>query len=277
MWSLRLVVSLAPLVAAGSLGTEMTGSLNASRMDYADCVDLDSGHAINSSDPNAWPCVRVSYGAGTWTNIPKFPNLLGKTLKVTLDLSAVGCRFVLAFQMVDSDHAGGQYCDGQSGDPCVEVDFMEANQYVWGTTIHAGAVQGGWKGGIAGGYGGDRRGMDGYGVHAANVDTAVPIDVNWGFPTDGDGNLKYIFVGVYQHGSYTPKATFTVGAGQDLRDVTDALRRGMTPGFSYWSTGAGGVPWFDQPNCNYRDQDQPAYFSNWQLLSGALDMEIVLM
>jgi len=269
MWSLRLVLSLAPVVLAGAVDAQVNSSLGASRLDGAECVDMDSGHAITSSDPNAWPCVKVSYGAGTWTNIPKFPNLLGKVLKVTLDLSAVGCRFNLAFQMVDSDHAGGKYCDGQSGDPCVEVDFLEANEHVWGTTIHAGAVQGGWKGGTAGGFGGDRHGMDGYGVHAGGVDTSVPIDVNWAFPTDRDGNLKHIFVAFYQHGSYTPRATFTVGAGQDLHQVADALRRGMTPGFSYWSTGAGGVSWFDQPNCNYYYPGQPAYFSNWQLL----DME----
>merc|ERR1719193_1359734 len=145
MWSLRLVWSLAMVAVRCSLGAKESRSLTEPGLDRADCVDLNSGFAINSSDPNAWPCVKVSYGAGTWTNIPKFPNLLGKTLKVTLDLSAVGCRFVLAFQMVDSDHAGGKYCDGQSGDPCVEVDFMEANEHVWGTTIHAGAVQGGWK------------------------------------------------------------------------------------------------------------------------------------
>eukprot|EP00929_Paragymnodinium_shiwhaense_P113491 TRINITY_DN81787_c0_g1_i1.p1 TRINITY_DN81787_c0_g1~~TRINITY_DN81787_c0_g1_i1.p1 ORF type:complete len:278 (+),score=56.13 TRINITY_DN81787_c0_g1_i1:102-935(+) len=277
MWSRCLILSLAPAAVVASVNTDLNEEVNATQLDYSNCVDLDQGHAIHSGDPNQWPCVKVSNGAGTWTNIPKFPNLLGKTLKVTVDLSAVGCRMNLAFQMVDSGHAGGRYCDGQSGSPCVEVDFMEANEHVWGSTIHAGAVHGGWKGGTAEGYGGDRSGMWNYGPNAANVNTKVPIDVNWGFPTDGNGNLKGIWVSFYQYGSTTPKASFMVGGGQDLHEVTDALRRGMTPGISYWDTGAGGQPWFDQPNCNYHYPGQPAYFSKWMLVDGALDMETVLV
>lgn len=237
------------------------------------CVGLDSGFAFHNNDVNNWPCVKVERGASTWTNIPRLPNMLDKTLKVTVDLSDVGCRNVLAFQMVDSAHNGGNYCDGQYDDPCVEIDFLEANEHVWGTNIHAGGMPGGWKNGIAKGYGGDRSGMWNYGVDGGNVNTKYPIDVNYNFPTDSDGNLMYIRVTMYQFGNTQPKAEFRLGEGQTegLKQTTWALRAGMAPGFSYWDTegmGSGGVSWYDKDQCNYFYPGAPAYFSQWQLLDG---------
>lgn len=246
-------------------------------LDPLGCVDLNSGYAITTSDVNKWPCVKVSRGAGTLNHIPRFPNLLGKLLKVTVDLSAVGCRWNLAFQMVDSLANGGNYCDGQSANPCVEVDFMEANEHVWGTTLHAGSVQGGWKGGYAKGFGGDRQGMWNYGRNSGNVNTKHPIDLNIGFPTDSAGNLKYLFIGLYQDGDTHPKATMTLNGG-GMAEVSKAIRRGMLPGFSLWHVGA--TNWFDGPNCNYDYPSNPAFFSNWQLVddlgSLASDSEIVV-
>jgi hypothetical protein len=254
-------------VAAANADGFLSRALNSS-FDPSGCVDLDSGHAFHDNDVNNWPCVKVSDGAGTWNNIPTLPNVLGMTLKVTVDLSAVGCRNVLAFQMVDSSHAGGEYCDGQSADPCVEIDFMEANEHVWGTNIHAGAMPGGWKNGLAKGYGGDRGGLFNYGVDQINVNTKYPIDLNIGFPTDENGNLKYLEVAMYQFGDPSPKAWFSLGDGQPegLQQTTEAIKRGMLPGFSYWNTGEAGVSWYDGPNCNYYYPGQPAYFSNWQLV-----------
>jgi hypothetical protein len=230
-----------------------------------DCVDLNSGHAITTTDINQYPrCIKVSLGAGTTNVIPRWPNLLGKTIKVTLDISKVGCRNVLAFQMVDSK--GGPYCDGSGkfGPTCAEIDFLEANEHVWGSTIHD--AEGGYPGGYAKGYGGNRQGLWNYGPGGVNVDTSYPIDLNIAFPTDSNGNLQYIFFGMYQKGDTHPKATFTLGEGHNLQELTDGIRRGMLPGFSYWHEPAGGLDWFDKNNCNYDYPGAPAYFSNWQVV-----------
>jgi len=243
-----------------------------STFNASNCVDLNSGYAFKDNDINSWPCVKVSRGAGTLNHIPRLGNILGKTWKVTVDISKVGCRNVLAFQMVDSLHNGGNYCDGQSPDPCVEIDFMEANEHVWGSTIHAGDVPGGWKGGSAKGYGGNRQGLWNYGVDQANVNTRYPIDVNFGFPTDGNGNLKYILVAMFQFGNTSPKAVFTLD-GINLQETSDAIRRGMLPGFSYWNTDVNGVDWYDKNQCNYWYPGAPAYFSNWQLVDSAMTLE----
>jgi len=260
----RTCVAVGSIFASGVVALDVR--LNGTASPPSGCVDLDQGHAFKSNDVNTWPCVKVSDGAGTWTNIPKLPNILGKMLKVTVDLSDVGCRNNLAFQAVDADRNGGQYCDGQSGDPCVELDFMEANEHVWGSTIHAGSIPGGWKGGDAKGFGGDRSGMWNYGVNGGNVDTKKPIDLNVGFPVDGSGNLQYMSISMYQDGQQ--KAWFSVGeeSPNGLREVADAVRRGLYIGFSYWSTGADGVDWFDKPNCNYYYPGAPAYFWDWKLV-----------
>lgn len=241
------------------------------------CVDLNSGYALTTNDINQWPCVIISRNAGTLNHIPRWPNLLGKTIKVTVDLSAVGCRWNVAFQMVDSLANGGNYCDGQSGKhggkPCVEVDFMEANEHVWGTTIHAGSEQGGWQNGYAKGYGGNRQGMWNYGVNGGNVNTKHPIDLNIGFPVDSNGNLKSIFIGLYQDGDTHPKATMTLDGG-GMAEVGNAIRRGMLPGFSLWHVGE--VDWWDKPNCNYDYPSNPATLSKWQLVDNTDEIHVLV-
>jgi hypothetical protein len=204
--------------------------------------------------------------------------MLGKTLKVTVDLSAVGCRWNLAFQAVDGKANGGNYCDGNCQPSgrcpfnCVELDFMEANQHVWGTNIHAGNGAGGWNNGYAKGYGGDRSGMWNYGPYGGNVNTKIPIDLNVGFPKDGNGDLASLFIGMYQGGDPHPKATMSLNDGGGMHQVSDAIRAGLLPGFSLWHVGS--TNWYDGPNCNYDYPSGDAYFYNWQLVDGVEGFEI---
>lgn len=247
---------------------------------------LDWGKAFQTPDVNTWPGVEVPYGCGTDTNMPQLPSLLDRTLHWTVDLSKVGCRNVLAFQAVDASVNDGCYCDGnslQSRDddpyspgncrgplntehqPCVELDFMEANRYVWATTVHAGGVPGGWKEGHAGGHGAQRIGMTSaqYGPGSEVIDTNHPFQVSMHFPTDGS-SLHGINVTLTQ----TEQVQFWVGQGDDLSEVYAALQRGVTPGFSYWSN-AEGMDWYDADDCqDAQAQSEPSYYYEWGLTEG---------
>jgi len=247
-----------------------------------------------------WPAVEVADGAGTDANIPALPGLLDKTLGFTVDLSGVGCRSVLAFQMVDASINGGCYCDGNSlqarGDdphspgncigpfnnaadrqPCVEIDMMEANQYVWHSTIHAGELgdgTDGWKHGVGEGKGGAEEGSlksSDYLPGGTVIDTALPIAVRVAFPSTGGGELKGMRVSLSQGDRLGATAEFWVAKGMNLTAVRQALQRGMTPGFSYWSTGAGGAYWYDGPNCHVEAAARvngPATFWDWHIADG---------
>jgi len=234
----------------------------------------------------------MQYGAGTDANIPALPNMLDRSLHFTVDLSNAGCRNVVAFQAVDAKRNNGCYCDGnslhardddpyspgnckgplnQQGAPCVELDFLEANTYVWATTIHAGKVPGGWKGGDAAGRGGSRQGVrqDQYGPGSSVINTKKPIDVTIAFPSDGNGNLRGIKVTLAQNGQ---QVDFTAGVGADLSEATAAVKRGVTPGFSYWSSPTG-MPWYDGNDCHdYQGQGGSVTFSNWAIGSAASSM-----
>lgn len=247
---------------------------------------LDWGKVFKTPDVNAWPAVAVPYGSGTDTNMPQFPSLLDKTLHWTVDLSKVGCRNVLAFQAVDAAVNSGCYCDGNSlqarGDdpyfpgsclgplndmhqPCVELDFMEANRYVWATTIHAGGVPGGWKEGHAAGHGAHRIGMSSlqYGPGSSVINTDHPFQVTMHFPTNGS-QLRGINVTLTQ----IQQVQFWVGQGDDFSEIYAALQRGISPGFSYWSS-ADAMDWYDAGDCQ-DDQAEglPASYYAWGLTQG---------
>jgi hypothetical protein len=218
--------------------------------------------------------------------MPQLESLLDRTLHWTVDLSKVGCRNVLAFQAVDAAVNDGCYCDGnslQSRDddpyspgncrgplnsmhqPCVELDFMEANRYVWATTIHAGNVPGGWSEGHAGGHGAQRVGMSStqYGPGSDFIDTNHPFRVSMHFPTDGS-SLHGINVTLTQ----TQQVQFWVGQGDDLSEVYAALQRGVAPGFSYWSN-ADGMDWYDADDCqDDQAESEPAYYYEWGVTEG---------
>lgn len=112
-----------------------------------------------------------------------------------------------------------------------------------------------------------------YGVNGGNVNTKHPIDLNIGFPVDSNGNLKSIFIGLYQDGDTHPKATMTLNGG-GMAEVGNAIRRGMLPGFSLWHVGE--TNWWDKPNCNYDYPSGSASFSNWQLVDNAAETHVMV-
>lgn len=252
-------------------------------------VELNWGKAFPSSDVSSWPAVHVPYGCGTDANMPSI-DVLGKTLHFTVDLSSAGCRNVLAFQAVDAKRNNGCYCDGnslsarsddpyypgnctgplnQQHQPCVELDFMEANKYVWATTIHAGNVPGGWQSGDAGGRGATRSGIAAwqYGPGSSVIDTDHAFDVSIGFP-EGQG-LK---VSLKQNGN---GVSFNVGAGADMSQVTEALKRGVTPGFSYWNS-PDGMSWYDLNDCHkFAGNGGVATYSQWSVSDGVSSDHLV--
>jgi hypothetical protein len=243
-----------------------------------------------------WPSVLVTLGAGTDTVIPVMGNLLGNTLRYDVNISGVGCRQVVAFQLVDSGRNKGCYCDGNlrraradnpiapgnctgplndpiNPQPCLEIDIMEANQYVWGSTIHVGNNAKEFKKGIGAGRGGDRKEvpLESYGPGSSLIDTSAgPIHVEISFPMRG-GSLEGVRVTLSQSSRPSAEVEFWVARGSHLLPlVEEALRRGMTPGFSYWNSSARGYGWYDRRDCNLTMpiKQDPAMFMNFEILQG---------
>ena len=72
--------------------------------------------------------------SGTWTSF----HVLGNTLSWTVDLSNVPCGLNATFYSVVLQN-GQSYRDACATFPSTtELDFMEANQYAWHTTLHRG-------------------------------------------------------------------------------------------------------------------------------------------
>merc|ERR1712228_469955 len=104
-----------------------------------------------------------------------------------------------------------------------------------------------------------------YGPGSGTINTQAPFDVEIGFPTGGSGSLQGIKVILSQG---VQNVDFTSGAGADLSEATAALKRGVTPGFSYWSPQSG-MDWFDGRDCSdWHGTGGQVTFSNWAISDG---------
>lgn len=174
-------------------------------------------------------------------------NLLGKTFTYTVDLSGAvcGCNAALYLTAMRwNEHAStcsDYYCDANSvcGESCAEIGLQEANQYAWHSTLHTKYDHVGLKCGYGGGFGwnGPRDwGSDDYGPGAKCIDTTKPFNAAHSFPLDSTGTLAALVVELSQVTSgvecklKTQIANY-VGNGE----LTEVLKRGVTPVVSYWS------------------------------------------
>lgn len=198
-------------------------------------------------------CVEGDYQQAHYAKV----NLLGKTMSWTTDVSGTGCGCNAALyltSMAQSSAPGGCkgdfYCDAMNvcGVPCAELDLQEANQYSWMSTLHAfNPIAGPDSLGVARGYGGSigepsRRDWTDkeYGPGGKCIDTSKPFKVAVSFPTDAQGNLTAMQIKLTQAGQPCSLSSsvneYTKGGHKPMSELTDALRQGMTPVVSYWSS-----------------------------------------
>jgi hypothetical protein len=176
--------------------------------------------------------------------------LLGKTMRYTVDLSGAGCGCNAAFYLTSMRQNTRQsecfdyYCDANNvcGESCAEIDIQEGNMFAWHSTMHTSHD----SGGKLAGWGGGAMDFDGtkYGPGAACIDTRKPFHVEASFPVDTAGSLAAMEVTLTQVGSACP-VTAVVGDYQGMAEMTKALREGMTPIVSFWKSDD--MLWLDGP------------------------------
>ncbi|CAK0836139.1 unnamed protein product, partial [Prorocentrum cordatum] len=174
------------------------------------------------------------------------PNLLGKTLRFTVDLRGAGCGCDAMVYLTAMGRGKGaskcpdHYCDANvaCGEACAEVDIMEANQRAWHSTLHSSRD----KSGASAGFGGGGAGWSGprdwtaeqYGPRGTCIDTTRPFGVAASFPVGDGGLLAAMHVALSQDGQSCP-LSISIAGYKDSRDIMEALSAGMTPVVSYWA------------------------------------------
>jgi len=183
-------------------------------------------------------------------------NMLGKVMSWTADISGTGCGCNTAVYLVSMPQNNNRskcydyYCDAMSvcGVPCGEIDLQEANMFSWMSTLHAYSPKLHLADGLgtAIGYGGSlgeppRRDFTDtdYGPGAGCIDTSKPFDVAVSFPVNDAGGLAAMTTALTQ-GNCTIKASIKkyreLKHADPMAEITEALKAGMTPTISYWSS-----------------------------------------
>lgn len=185
--------------------------------------------------------------AGTYNNKQYLAlNLLGKKMRFTVNLVGAGCGCNAALYLV-SMHQNEQpsecsdyYCDANNvcGVSCAEIDIMEANQYAWHSTLHTSQDHSGKGGGYGGGFGyngpRDWTGSE-YGPSGSCIDTNKPFNVTASFPATTSGELASMDIVLSQTGHACQVKT-SINTYDGMAELSQALRAGMTPVMSYWSS-----------------------------------------
>jgi len=273
---------------------------------FADSLDVP-GYGHVSLVPNGWPDETAPYAwvsgsevvapmgsrtyfadrctAGNYSNEQYLSlNLLGKTMRYTVDLSGAGCGCNAALYMVSmrqnqqmGECGNDYYCDANSvcGVACAEIDTMEANTRAFHATLHARDDHAG----VGRGYGGGGSNWDGprdwgkedYGPGGRCVDTSRAFDVAVSFPTDSQGQAWGVKVELSQEGKPCP-LTATVAGYERMGELNSALQAGMTPVVSYWKDddmlwldGAGGDGQGACPEDRPEDCGPSVSFSNFRV------------
>jgi len=197
-------------------------------------------------------------------------NLLGRTMRYTVDLNGAGCGCNAAMYLVsmrqndDPSECSDYYCDANKvcGVPCAEIDIQEANQFSWHSTLHTATD----RSGVGAGYGGGGENWNGprswtsseYGPDGKCIDTTKPFDVAVSFPVDDQGSLTAMNVTLSQQGHSCP-LSMHISKYIGMEELSDALSAGMTPVISYWSSDD--MLWLDGRGVDGRgpcDHDTPA-------------------
>lgn len=194
--------------------------------------------------------------------------LNGKAMRLTVDLSKIGCGCNAAFfltgmqQNTENPQCKDYYCDASPmcGVACNEIDIMEANNVAFQSSFHDSSDHSGKYAGYGGG-GPDWNGprdftSERYGPDNECIDTNHPFQVMAAFPVNDLGELRGMDVTLSQSkgGNLEIKCTITYGiksysgnssipAMDGMKLLGGGLRRGMTPVVSYWS--AKDMSWLD--------------------------------
>jgi len=204
-------------------------------------------------------------------------NILGKTIRWTVDLSGAGCgcngALYLASMRQNSNKSdcGDYYCDAASvcGVSCFEIDLMEANQFSFRSTLHLDSDPEGISMGLGNGYA-DWNASD-YAPGSDCIDTNRPFQVAFSLPLHSDGGLAAVQVELSQDGGpCRPTASigrYTVGKADGLATLTKVMQQGMTPVVSYWSSKE--MLWLDGHACRLTSQPDFADLADPRRSSGA--------
>jgi hypothetical protein len=211
----------------------------------------------------------------------KSARLLGKTLRMKVDVGNTGCGCVTGIYLVEWGDGGQCDASGTFGGRCGEIDLMEGNKFGWHTTLHNANDHPGLAGGFGGvqqpdmQYGAGPRDMSSaeYGPGASVVDTNREFNVAVSFPQTPDGALRDMVVMMWQDGrsdvvewrvnkqradsSRSPPLTCNDGGCQDcfskpgcvygegdMKQFGQWLSNGMTPLATFWD-GGGQQTWLD--------------------------------
>jgi len=278
LWFLALA---AAITCACGGAASCTGAVNVSGFGLASIVPtgmganesaqvrVSDGQVVPELGGRAYFADACNSGAYNHTQYLAF-NLLGKTMRFTTDLSGLGCGCNAAFyltSMTQNEHPSeckDYYCDANNvcGESCAEIDIMEANQHAWHSTLHAQWDHSGLGKGIGGGGAGWSGPRDWttaqYGPGAQCIDTTKPFEVAVSFPASAACELEAMTVTLSQAGSACPLFV-SIGGYPAMGELSAALRAGMTPIVSYWSSGE--MLWMDGQGQDFQGpcaRDDPA-------------------
>jgi hypothetical protein len=148
---------------------------------------------------------------------------------------------------------GDYYCDAQAvcGVQCAEIDIQENNRFAWASTFHAADDHWGRSVGYGGGgenWSGPRDFTDDqYGPYGRCVNTELPFQVRVSFPVGSNGYLQGMLIELSQEGmpctikmnlsNYDGNhSTRRNGSRYGMKQMTQAISKGMTPIISYWES-----------------------------------------
>jgi len=206
--------------------------------------------------------------------------LLGKTLRMRVDISGIECGCVVGVYLVERGDGGACDASGYFPGRCGEIDIMEGNMNSWHSTLHNPMDQAGLCGGVGGvgqpdqNFGQGPRDMTSsqYGPGGSIIDTTKAFNAAVSFPQGKDGSLADMVVMMHQDGKEhaiewrvnKPRADLTRNPplnceddscpncysnpgcqykAKDLKAFGGWLSAGMTPLSTYWESD--GNAWLD--------------------------------
>ena len=209
-------------------------------------------------------CTELRY-VRSWYSGIGLAQLLGKTVSVTVDISAAACGCAASFTLVpmrqNSDAGtcdGDYYCDpkGTCGVTCAEIALFEANRHAFKVRVHSAIGPTGLENGLGGHH--SAFSADDYGPGGALIDTLRRFRVHALLAAGADNELVDIEMNLEQEGrrlsfSLVDASSHHADASASrwyLSSAAAALgQAGLTPVLSYRS--AESMEALDAPPCVY--------------------------
>lgn len=253
-----------------NLSLTVDGSLEAYRLF---CVEGDQARGVDLSGTR----MTLNYGVGGSLRLSTSPSgasgdwsyfsFLGKTLSWTVDLSNVPCGLNATFYSVHLSQGQGYHDACSTFFTTTELDFMEANQYAWHTTLHRASHDCGSAPPI--GYGGtisdprylfkDLGGSTTTPTHllygpgtAYTINTLLPFQASLSFEVNAQEELETVALTLSQ-GDHAIGQQYDAH-NEEYKGWLAALGKEMvsqkTQGnVLVWSLWTGGLNWLESPPC----------------------------